>query len=215
MAYSEFTSLAQAIDAFTLEVAEGREIIVPQTVEPTAFLTEALARELDWAIAVGTEQSRREALTHNLLLEVREQTQRQVAVFSGKEFNVDPSAGLNGYCDYLISLSSIQSVIMAPVAIITEAKKGDLDLGVGQCVAGMVAAQQYNQNHGKPLSAVYGSVTSGTLWKFVKLHQQQLTIDLMEYPVPPVHQVLGMLMTIVHAVSSLPYPSGIPSPIAR
>ena len=196
MSYSDFTTLAQAVQAFELTIREQRQVIPAQPLAPSPFLLQVFERELDWAIAVATEQSRREALTHNILLEVREHQRRRVSVFSGKDFTVDPAAGLNGYCDYLISLSATQSVITAPVVVIAEAKKGDVDLGLGQCVAGMVGAQRFNLTHNQPLPKVYGAVTSGTVWKFLALEGQTLQLDLTEYAVPPVDTVLGILAAI-------------------
>lgn len=196
MSYSDFKTLAQAVQTFELTISEQGPIIDSQPLAPSLFLQQVFERELDWAIAVATEQSRREALTHNVLLEVREHKQRRVSVFSGKDFTVEPSTGLNGYCDYLVSLSAVQSVITAPVVIIAEAKKGDVDLGLGQCVAGMVAAQLFNQRHQQALSKVYGAVTSGTVWKFLSLEQQTLQLDLTEYAIPPVDTVLGLLAAI-------------------
>lgn len=196
MSYSDFKTLAQAVQTFELAIHEQHQIIDSQPLAPSPFLQQVFERELDWAIAVATEQSRREALTHNILLEVREHKQRRVSVFSGRDFTVESAAGLNGYCDYLVSLSPVQSVITAPVVIIAEAKKGDVDLGLGQCVAGMVGAQRFNQTHKQPLPKVYGAVTSGTVWKFLALEQQTLQLDLTEYAVPPVDTVLGLLVAI-------------------
>ena len=204
MSYSDFKTLAQAVQSFELIVCEQRPIIDSQPLAPSPFLLQVFERELDWAIAVGTEQSRREALTHNILLEVREHKQRRVSVFSGKDFTVEPAAGLNGYCDYLVSLSAVQSVITAPVIIIAEAKKGDIDLGLGQCVAGMVGAQRFNQVHKQALLKVYGAVTSGTVWKFLALEQQTLQLDLTEYAVPPADTVLGLLAAITEPQGSEP-----------
>ena len=50
----------------------------------------------------------------------------QIGLFSGNDFTVDPAAGLNGWVDFLISLSPEQLEIEAPVAVIVEAKKQEL-----------------------------------------------------------------------------------------
>lgn len=155
-----------------------------------------LERELPWAIAVGSEIARYSGIIAQVLLEVRELRQQQISVFAGREFNVNPEQKLNGYCDFLVSLSPIQSVIQAPVAIVSEAKRGILEYGLGQCVAGMVAAQQFNQKHNLLIPVIYGCVTSGSNWKFVKLQESQLVIDITEYGITPVEQVLGILMAM-------------------
>jgi hypothetical protein len=87
-------------------------------------------------------------------------------------------------------------VIQAPVAVIIEAKKGDLTSGMGQCIAEMVAAQKFNQQQGNLITTIHGSVTSGSLWRFLKLEHQTVTFDLKEYAMPPVDQLLGILVYI-------------------
>ncbi|MBW4583059.1 MAG: hypothetical protein KME42_26120 [Tildeniella nuda ZEHNDER 1965/U140] len=193
MAYSDFT-IEQVIEQFELDVQEQQPIIESQPVTPSALLVQILERELPWAIAVGSEIARYSGIIAQVLLEVRALRQQQISVFAGKEFNVNPVQKLNGYCDFLVSLSPVQSVIQAPVAIVAEAKRGILENGLGQCVAGMVAAQQFNQKHKLEIPLVYGSVTDGSKWKFVKLQAQQLTIDVTEYDIVPVERLLGILM---------------------
>ena len=75
-----------------------------------------------------------------------------------------------------------------------EAKKEDLKPALGQCLAEMVAAQRFNQQKQQPISTIYGTVTSGTVWRFLKLEEQCASIDLTDYPVPPVEQILGFLV---------------------
>ncbi len=75
-----------------------------------------------------------------------------------------------------------------------EAKKADLRLGLGQCAAEMVAAQRFNQAKGKPIAEIYGAVSSGTQWRFMRLVEQELTIDVTDYPLSPVGQILAYLV---------------------
>ncbi|MEA5505171.1 hypothetical protein VB735_19075 [Halotia wernerae UHCC 0503] len=42
--------------------------------------------------------------------------------------------------------------------MIIEAKKVDLNLGIGQCIAEMIAAQKFNEVNNQPISTIYGSV---------------------------------------------------------
>ena len=41
----------------------------------------------------------------------------RVGLYSGVTFNADPAAGLNGWCDYLISQSPQQFVITPPILV--------------------------------------------------------------------------------------------------
>jgi hypothetical protein len=64
-------------------------------------------------------------------------------------------------------------------------------------MAEMVAAQRFNQATEKPLKTIYGCVSSGILWRFLKLEQQQMTIDLKDYSLEPMENLLGMLVWMV------------------
>jgi co-chaperonin GroES (HSP10) len=64
---------------------------------------------------------------------------------------------------------------------------------VAVCIAEMVAAQRFNQADGQDVVNIYGSVTTGTQWQFLKLTGQEVSIDVTEYPLMPVDNVLGIL----------------------
>lgn len=197
MAYQKFT-IKQLKKQFGLQFVERREPVLDfQAVEPSPFLVSTIDRNLDLALTVGTEKIRSELLVAPLLVELRESLHRQIAVFSGKEFNADEDAGLNGYCDFLISRSPELLDISAPVLVIVEAKQDNLNGGIPQCVAEMVGAQFFNQQQNASILTIYGAVTTGNLWKFLKLQDQIVTIGLVEYAIPPVDQVLGILMQMV------------------
>jgi hypothetical protein len=74
-----------------------------------------------------------------------------------------------------------------------EAKKEDLNGGLGQCIAEMIAAQRFNQQEGNEITEIYGVVTSGTLWKFLKLSENQVFLDLTEYYLGDLPKILGIL----------------------
>jgi len=197
MPYSKFT-LSKAVDDFQLTLVEGERFLpeIPP-VNPTPLLQDTLKENLPWAIAVGSEKARSEGIINPVLLEVKRQLQGQVSVFSGEEFNVQPEAELTGYVDFLISRSPEQLFIRAPAIVLVEAKKEDLKPALGQCLAEMVAAQRFNQQKQQPVPRIYGTVTSGTVWRFLQLEGQCVMIDLNDYPLPPVEQILGFLIWMV------------------
>ncbi|MBX9254550.1 hypothetical protein H1Q63_11435 [Desmonostoc muscorum CCALA 125] len=45
--------------------------------------------------------------------------------------------------------------------------------------------------------AIYGSITNGTQWRFLRLVEQIVEIDLTDYPLPPIDQILGFLVLMV------------------
>ncbi len=194
MPYSKFT-LSKAVDDFNLTIIEGSRFlpeIAPVT--PSPLLRDTLRETIPWAIAVSSEKARSEGIINPVLLEVKRQLQGQISVFSGEEFNVEPEAELTGYVDFLLSRSPEQIFIKAPAVVLVEAKKEDLKPALGQCLAEMVAAQRFNKQKQQPISTIYGTVTSGTVWRFLKLEEQCVSIDLTDYPLPPVDQILGFLV---------------------
>ena len=197
MSYSEFT-LRKAKRDFDLTTVEAGRFLPPtEPIDPSVYLTESLIEGLPLATATGSEKARSELIISPILVEVRKILQRQVSLFSGEDFTVEPELGLSGVCDFLISRSREQILIEAPAVVIVEAKKADLKVGLGQCAAEMVAAQKFNEINNIPIATVYGSVSSGTVWRFLKLESKTLTIDLNDYPVPPVEPLLGMLVWMV------------------
>ena len=197
MAYSKFT-LSKAAQDLELRIVAGQKFLQQAApVTPTPFLVQTLEENVPWAIAVGSEKARSEGIVTPILLEVKRQLKGQISVFSGEEFNVDVDRGLNSYVDFLIGQTDSQLYLEAPIVVLVEAKKEDLKSGLGQCVAEMVAAQQFNLESKASVTTIYGTVTSGTVWIFLKLDAQIVTIDLTEYSVDPIEQLLGFLVWMV------------------
>jgi len=124
----------------------------------------------------------------------RRQLNHQISLFSETEFNVEADLGLQGYCDFLLSFSSEQYFITAPVITIVEAKNENIMRGLGQCVASMVGAQLFNQRSGNPVKVIYGAVTTGTNWKFLTLEEKIVRIDAGEYYIKEVDKILGIIL---------------------
>jgi hypothetical protein len=199
MPYSQFKTVGQVKQAFNITTQAGIRFFPSkiEPIQPSPVLSAVLEEGLAVATATGSEKARSEFLISPVLLEVRRILDRKVSLFSGEEFTVDESQGLNGVCDFLISHSPELLEIEAPVVVLVEAKRADLKLGMAQCMAEMVAAQRFNQSNQVPIQVVYGCVTSGTLWRFMKLEGQILTVDLMDYALQPVGQVLSFLVWMI------------------
>jgi hypothetical protein len=196
MAYNNF-SLQSAIDQFELNLLDSRFCEQLSAVTPSPDFMAIFAQYLPLAQRAKSEKAKSELLVSPILVEVRRSVNNQIELFSGEEFNVDKEQGLNGFCDFLFSKSTVPYIIKAPVIMLVEAKKGELDIGLGQCVAEMVAAQIFNAKAGSEISTIYGCVTSGKLWQFLKLTDKNVTIDINEYYITPVDQILGILKWMV------------------
>ena len=139
MAYSDFTTLAKVRESFNLTVEEPLDLFsdIPE-VQPSSYLQTTLTENLSLATAINTEKVRAELIIAPILLEVRRQFNFQVGFFSGSEFNVNVEAGLNGYCDYILTASKDSYEIRAPVITLTEAKNESIKSGLCECIAEMV-----------------------------------------------------------------------------
>ena len=197
MPYSDF-SLRKVKQDFNLTIVEQNTFLTKiQPQQPSVFLAEFIKKYLPLALALNTEKARSEMLICPILLEIKEISTSSISLFSGNDFTVDTSIGLSGVCDFLISLSSEQLFVEAPAVVVVEAKKEDLNGGLGQCVAEMIAAQRFNENNNTSIPIIYGTVTTGDRWKFLKIENQTVTIGLIEYTLPPLEQILGILISFI------------------
>lgn len=197
MSYSDF-NLDRAQRALGLSL-ESREDMFRDVAErePGPVLRATLEENVTLATAIHTEKARSELIVAPMLVEVRRQLDHRISLFSGVDFHVAPERGLSGTCDFLLARSPTQWVLAAPVMTIVEAKKDDIKAGLGQCAATMVAAQLYNEREGASIGAIYGAVTTGTLWQFLRLDGPVLALDEREHHIGRVAKILGILIGVM------------------
>jgi hypothetical protein len=197
MAYRDFT-LADLKEQFGLRLEERSDLFAGVTPVPvSALLQETLRENLPLALAISTEKARSEMIIAPVLIEVRRQMQYQVSLFSGTDFNVDPERGLNGLCDFLLSLSPEQLAIEAPAAVVAEAKNENMKQGIAQCIAGMVAVQLFNRQKRNEIEDIHGAVTTGSIWKFLRLTGTVVHVDMAEYYIKEVERIVGILLCVL------------------
>lgn len=130
MAFRDF-GFPQVQYALGLSLAEADLFSrVPAMDLPPAF-TERMHCDVTLALAINTEKARSEFIIAPVLAELRRLLGGSFGLFSGIELDVDSSRGLNGYCDFILTQSPIQSVLTAPLVAITEAKNDNLRTGLG------------------------------------------------------------------------------------
>ncbi|MFM7558906.1 hypothetical protein, partial [Cylindrospermopsis raciborskii] len=150
MSYSDFT-LKKVKQTFGINTVEDQKFLPQiQPITASRTLTSFLEETLPLAIAMGSEKARSELIISPVLVEVRKILKGRISLFSGVEFNVDNGLGLTGVCDFLLSRSPEQLEIEAPAVIIVEAKKAELNPGIGQCMAEMIGAQKFNEINNQP-----------------------------------------------------------------
>jgi len=197
MSYGEFT-IDDVKSKLGLRLVENLSLHdAVGEVTPSAMLAEQLRENVPLAFANNTEKARSELIITPVLLEVRRVLGEPLSFFSGKDFNVDPARGLVGVCDFLLGISPERFVVTAPILVVAEAKNLDMVAGIPQCLAEMVAVQGFNQKAGVLLPAVHGVVTTGSIWRFVRLEGVTAWIDSREYHVSEIAHILGILCDVV------------------
>ncbi|MBY0513018.1 MAG: hypothetical protein K2P78_03795 [Gemmataceae bacterium] len=197
MAYSDF-DLKRALTDFALTNEEGIDLFpAVAQLEPSETLRAWLAEFVPVGLGLGSERGRGETIIFPILAEAKRRSPQPVTIAPGVTFEVDRARGLTGVCDYLLTRSREVRFVRGPVLAVVEAKRDDITGGLGQCVAEMVAVRLFNETEGTPRPVVYGCVTTGNIWQFVKLEGPSLFIDRSEYYIHDLPKVLGILVQIV------------------
>jgi hypothetical protein len=200
MAFRDF-GFPEVQQTLGLILAEADLFSTVPTLELPAAFAERMRSDVALALAINTEKARSEFMIAPVLSELRRLLGGSFGLFSGVEFDVDSSRGLNGYCDFILTRSPLQSVLTAPVVAIVEAKNDNLRTGLGQCVAEMVAAREFNAKTAASVTVVHGVVTTGSAWKFLRLSGVHLTLDVEEYFIAELGRIMGILAHILRNVS--------------
>ena len=204
MSYKDFT-LEQINQIFMISIQSNLDVFSAHKLP--IEINSTFANYLDYntalALAINTEKARSEMIIAPILVELKRLTGDRISLFSGSEFNVDATQGLNGFSDFIISLSSQQLYIEAPVAVIVEAKNENIKGGLAQCLATMIAAQRFNQQKDNAIDPLYGAVTTGNQWKFVKPNNAIASIDSKDYYIDQLADIMGILLLMVESTASL------------
>ena len=197
MSYSSFTNL-EIKEKFGVEQAYQDGLfshISPR--EVSDLLNQNLVEGVPFALLQGSEKARSEFIIAPILMELRRQAKNQISIFSGVEFTVAVEQGLSGFCDFLISHSPFQSDVETPVMVAVEAKQDDFRKGITQCVAEMIAARIFNERRNQDIKEIYGTVTTGDVWRFIVLRGNQALIETESFDVREnLRQILGILLAM-------------------
>jgi len=199
MAYNQFT-IRRLTQEFGLQVTAQPALFTDALpAQISALLRETLAVSTALALRSGSEKARSEMIIAPVVMEVYRQAQDRANLFSGVEFEVEPEHELSGICDFLFSLSPQSLIIEAPVVSIVEAKKEDILKGIPQCLAELVAAQRFNASANRPVRTLYGVVTTGEVWKFLRLRGTEAIIDSDEYFLNQVEAIVGIFLWMLNS----------------
>ncbi|OQY48438.1 MAG: hypothetical protein B6242_02325 [Anaerolineaceae bacterium 4572_78] len=196
MAYSKFT-LEKVQKDFQLGFQEDLSLFVDTPIKKiSGFLQQTLQENISLATAIDTEKVRSELIVAPILVELRKISHKNISFFSGIKFNVDSSKELDGFCDFLISRSKNQLSLQTPIVSVVEAKNDNIKSGYGQCISMMIASRIFNEREKNTIETMHGVVTTGTVWKFLKLIDNVVYVDHDEYHINQVEKIMGILVSV-------------------
>lgn len=211
MAYSDFT-YPSVVTEFGLAETSADLFAHAAPVAPSLALQAFLSTNLTLAATGNTaEKARSELLVSPVLSELWSRYKGRISLYSGAELNADPEARLTGHYDYLIGRGPQLPRPIAPACVVIEAKRDNFENGYGQSIAGMVGIQRFNRRAVQPDAPVFGGVTTGMNWKFLRPDGAPLTYDQPEYVIQPSERLLGLLSVMVEAFleNARPHVSGV------
>lgn len=194
MAFSDFKTISEVLEKFriTYTVKDFVEIDENSCPPSEQFLEEFefCTQHID---IYASEAARCEAIIFPILKEVYKPYAKDYALWIKKAISYDEI--LNGTPDYLIATRSELGlpVVGIPLIILVEAKKNDFDMGWGQCIAEMLAAQKIN---GDLVTHVYGIVSDGTTWEFGVLDGDNFTRNRISASMHNLPQLFGAIDTV-------------------
>jgi len=196
MAYSDF-SLNQVKKVFGLTEQSVQLFSDVPTLEPSNWLQETLSYSLKLALSSSSEKARSEFIIAPILIELERRNLNKLSIYSGENLDVDEDQGLKGECDFILSKGSISLTIQAPIFSLVEANKSDIKGGLGQCIAQMLGAQRFNELENNSIPGIYGCVTTGEDWQFLKLEDNFVFVDNQRYYINELGKIVGIFQFIV------------------
>lgn len=194
MAYSNF-SLSDIETKFGVSLNDT-EIFPPlEPIAPSLKLSSALS--LAQELGGQSEKFRSEAIVFPLMIELWQRNDKFFMLYSGETLVADAERGLKGECDFLFAKSTSKRVIGKPVIQLVEVKRDDIDAWLGQCAAQMLGAKIYNEKKGTPLETIYGCVTTGDDWLFLRLTGTELFVDTRKYYLGQIGELLAAFQHIL------------------
>jgi hypothetical protein len=197
MSYSKFT-IEEIYEKFGIvQVLENKLFADVKPRKISQWLVEHFDRFSTLALMQGTEKAKSEMIIAPIFADLRYQSEETLSVFSGSEFNVNKKLGLSGFCDFLISRSPTQNIIQTPVVITVEAKRWNFEKGYAQCISEMIAARIFNEKKGNPQKQIYGCVTTGNIWQFLVLRENEVLTDTTTYDfLQDLERIFGILWSM-------------------
>ena len=204
MAFSDFKSVAEVQAKFSIRSTEGDFVGDEEPLTPSAQFLQEFEFNRQHLHTVGSEMARCETLIFPVLREVYKAYAEDYVLWIGESLAYDET--LSGTPDYFIATKSELGgrILGTPLIIVVEAKKNDFEVGWGQCLAELIAAQKINAQNIKEHAAfpVYGIVTDGISWQFGKLIGDTFTENLTPFSLGDLPRLFGAIDAVFKAVQN-------------
>lgn len=125
-------------------------------------LQERIEEILPYA-SLSSEAARREILISPVIFDLVHYTQAEIFI----DYPIKANEQLQGNLDYYLE--------SATRLLVVEAKREDLDYGMTQLLAELIALEQWQQD--KEQTDFVGAVTTGKIWEFAKLNREKQQIE--------------------------------------
>ncbi|MEO1299470.1 MAG: hypothetical protein AAFW75_27580, partial [Cyanobacteria bacterium J06636_16] len=161
--FSKIFELKIPADELALEFGytlSRTKLNLPQYAEPLDRIQNLRSRieEILPYVDLSSETSRREILVAPALADLVHYTKAQLRI----EYPITVTKQLQGSLDYLLS-NQVELLVI-------EAKRQDLDYGMTQLIAEMIALDQWERTPAQPI--LLGAITTGKIWEFAQLHRE-------------------------------------------
>ncbi len=201
MAYSDYT-LQKIEKDFGVKNRRKRLFTeIKYDIIPTKELLESIEETEE--LLIRSEKAKSEWIVVPILRFLRKKNNKFFTIYSGDNLNADSECGLNGECDFILAKDTGSFEVNVPIIQLVEAKRNDTEIGIPQCAAQMIGARVFNQQRGQEIPIIYGCVTTGDDWVFLKLEGDTIFIDSQKYYLSHITDILGVFQTIIDYYKSI------------
>ncbi len=196
MAFSDFKTISEVQEKFSIKYASN-DFFGVEAKDPSEQFLKELEFSQQHIDFFTSEEARCEVVIFPILREIYKDYAENYGLWVKKSIAYDET--LNGTPDYLIATKSELgiTVVGMPLIMMVEAKKNDFELGWGQCLAELVAAQKINDDTTFP---VHGIVTDGILWQFGRLVGNVFTRNRSNFSLDNLPSLFGAVDSVFKAI---------------
>ena len=204
MAFSDFKTLTEVQKRFEIRDSASDFVSGDNLLNPSEQFLQGLAFARQHLNVFRSEAARCEAIIYPILLENYKAYAERYMLWIREPLAYDEI--LSGTPDYFVATRSElgKNVVGTPVMMVVEAKKNDFEIGWGQCLAAMIAAQKINAQevNGAAMFPVYGIVTDGVMWQFGKLAGNTFTENITPFSLGDLPRLFGAIDAVFKAAQN-------------